>query len=143
MASEKAWASGKRVVRPMLVIGTSLADTASGSWSVLTVTGMKGSGRTTASMAKAKTPIPTGMHSSAGTNTGSIMETVSTPGQMGDIMKGLSRMARKQGRGSGSRIRLIRNQTATRESTWTTKSTAQGYSDGNLETATQGTLWQT
>jgi hypothetical protein len=101
MALDKAEASGNRVVKPMLVSGMSLADTASVSLSVLTVTGMKGSGRKTANMAKAKTPFPMGMHSSVGTKMGSIMEKVSTPGQMGDIMKGHSKMARKQGKENG------------------------------------------
>jgi hypothetical protein len=117
MASDKAEASGKRVVRPMLVSGMSLADTASVSLSVLTVTSMKDSGRTTASTAKAKKPFTTGMHLSVDTKTESIMEKVSTPGQMGDIMKGNSKMARKQGKENGLRKGQIHNQTATREST--------------------------
>jgi hypothetical protein len=117
MVSDKAEASGKRVVKPMLASGMSLADTASVSWSVLTVTGMKGSGRTTASTAKAKKPFPTGMHLLVGTKTESIMEKVSIPGQMGDIMKGNSKMARKQGKENGLRRGQIHNQTATREST--------------------------
>lgn len=79
--------------------------------------GMKGSGRKTASMDKAKTLFPTGMHTSVGTKTGSTMEKVSTPGQMGVIMRGLSRMARKQVKGNGLSRGQIRSQTATREST--------------------------
>ena len=81
------------------------------------MTDMKGSGRTTASMAKEKKPFPTGMHLSVDTKTESIMEKVSTPGQMGDIMKGHSKMARKQGKENGLSRGQIRNQTATREST--------------------------
>jgi hypothetical protein len=116
-ASDKARASGKRVGKPMLASGTNLGDTASASWSVLTATGMKASGRTTASMAKAETLSPMGMHSSGGTKTASIMETVSTAGLMEDSTKALSRMARNQGRASGSNRGPILYQTLMREIT--------------------------